>query len=176
MNNIIAYIVLLFVFLVIILLVITACTNIILRVPYVPSSRRAVQALDHITLQGNEKVCDLGSGNGRILFFLKNKYPSLSCTGYELAILPFCYAMLKNIFRRHRATFYFRNFLKEDLSSYNVFFCYLMPKAVEKVVQKLEVYHHPMLLITNTFHIPNKTPIQTIKIPFSSSIIAVYQL
>jgi hypothetical protein len=150
------------------------------RVPFVPSSQKSLQALDQIPFQGNEHVCDLGSGNGKVLFHLRKKYPHMILTGYEIAILPYLYAYLKNIFLQTHIQFMYKNFLKADLRCYDTFFCYLMPNILNKVwytLQQQKVHQQQKKkLITNTFHLHHITPDQTIPIPGSNTNLYIYTL
>jgi len=159
---------------------ITALTSIYVRVQFVPSSQKSLRALDQIPFQGDEHVCDLGSGNGKVLFHLRKKYPHMILTGYEIAILPYLYAYLKNILLQTHIQFMYKNFFKADLRCYDTFFCYLMPGILDKVWHTLQqqIASQPKKrkLITNTFHFHHITPEQTIPIPGSNTNLYIYTL
>ncbi len=167
-------ILLLIILVLMILLTITATTGLFLRVPFVPSGHAALLALTKFPFKGNEKVVDLGSGSGTVLFFLQQHFPKLHLSGYELAILPYLWSIVKNAIRGKKVSIHYQNFLHADLKQYDILFCYLMPEAVKKVVEKLKRDNHRCLLVTNTFSYPELPVKETIT--HGKTTLHVYQL
>ncbi len=159
-----------------ILLLLTALAGLFLRVPFVPSDRRAVRALDNLDLSATKNIVDLGSGSGTVLFALRKKYEHIPLTGYELAILPYLYACVKNSLRKSRIDFKLKNFFWDDLTGYDTVFCYLMPETLEKVIKKLQSYDKRFTLISNAFCSNIVKPEQEIPIQGSKTKIFVYKL
>lgn len=160
----------------VILMFITAGTSMILRVPFVPSNKKELKALESVSFNQYKRVCDLGSGTGTVLFYLKRKFPHLEVVGYELAILPYILSQLRNILHIEKIQLHCRDFLKEDLGRYDVLFCYLMPKMLQKVATKLHTYPHKQILITQAFRLPQEEPIRVIAIPGGSLKLYIYEI
>lgn len=136
---------------------ITGVVGLFLRVPFVPSSTGAVKLIDELEFHGKETLCDLGCGNGKVLFYIRKKYPHMKLIGYEIAPIPFLYAWIKDkIFRTH-IDFRYQNFFHHSLEHIDVFFCYLMPEVLEEVYEKIKKMKQK-IFITNTFSLKNETP------------------
>ncbi len=105
-------------------------------VPFVALSRRKLAVIsERIKLNPEDKVVDLGCGDGRVLrMFEKQGVKNL--TGYEVNLWAYLVAKIKNRFLKSKAKIYFKNFEKIDLSEYNIIFCYLMDYYVNSLVFK----------------------------------------
>lgn len=172
----IADVVLIIILIFTILVFLSGIVGLWLRVPFVPSNSGSIKTLDEIHFKGNEKVCDLGSGSGTALFYLRKKHPHLQLTGYELAILPYLYAKIKNAIYKSNIDFKLQNFFHADLNQYDMFFCYLMPSVLEKSIQKLQTLDNPVTVISNAFSSNLIKPEQEIPIPGQKTKLFVYKL
>jgi len=92
--------------------------------------------LDAVELQPGAIVYDLGCGDGRFLFQATTRY-AISGIGFEVNPWPYCLGFVKNIFRRGKVKFLFRNFMNEPIHDADFIFCYLFPDVLESVEQKL---------------------------------------
>lgn len=131
--------------------------------PFYPSSKKAIKDMIAIAdLKGNEKVLDLGSGDGRLVFEAAKHCKT--ATGIEYNPFLVFISRLKALFikslrrkRRGKIKFIYGSFYNQNFSSYNVVFCYLLPKDVSKLEQKLIKELKPgSKIITNTFHLKLK--------------------
>jgi cyclopropane fatty-acyl-phospholipid synthase-like methyltransferase len=52
--------------------------------------------VDFAKLQGNERVYDLGCGDGRLLFETKRRFPGMTAVGYEVSPYPYLKALARN--------------------------------------------------------------------------------
>jgi len=123
--------------------------------PYYPSGKKAMKDMIKLAgLKGSERVIDLGSGDGRLVFELA-KY-SREATGIEHNPFFVIFCRLRCLFLRRKAktSFMYGNFYKHDLSRYDVIFCYLLPESMRKLELKMKKELKPgTKVISNTFHI-----------------------
>ena len=141
------------------LLLITAMISLFLGVPYVPSKRKVIDALlEFVPKKNNLKVYDLGCGNGRVLFRLEKK-KGIVGTGYELAPLVFIFAIIQKWLRRSKVKIQCANFFYKNLSDADIVLCYLTPKILEKLGEKLQnECKKGTLIISHTFKIAGLKP------------------
>ena len=145
-----------------------------------PSSKKARQAMlnlcDHT---GSGEIVDLGCGWGHFVIAAAKRYPQRKVTGYELSFIPYITALvLKWLFRLKNLTLKRVNFLTADLSTASVLVCYLFPKAMQAIEEKLTREEHNIeYLISNNFACPSLNATQTIRInDFYLSPIYIYQM
>ncbi|PJA32853.1 MAG: hypothetical protein CO187_02875 [Zetaproteobacteria bacterium CG_4_9_14_3_um_filter_53_7] len=145
-----------------------------------PSSPRACQAMLKASEQAAEgTMIDLGSGWGTLVFALARKYPERRIIGYELSWLPWFYARVcKSIFRLHHVQLLRQDFLTAELPAASSLVCYLFPQGMQALSVKLaQPQYRNMLLVSSTFALPNKRPVQTIELnDLYHSPIYIYQL
>lgn len=129
-------------------------------VPYVSSGKegydeifRKIPALSQLT------VYDLGCGNGEFLFEAADR-GAKKCIGYELSFFPFFSAMARSIFRgRGIVNIYWCDFMKVDLREADIIYLYLVPKAINKVYQKIiQEVSSGTIVITKGSQLPNCAP------------------
>jgi len=132
-----------------------------------PSSTKARRAILKASEQAGEgSIIDLGSGWGTLLFALARKYPERPVIGYELSWLPWIFSIIsKTIFGLHNVKILRQSFLTADLTAASLLVCYLFPKGMLDLQQKLCHGQHPdTLLISSTFALPDREPTQTIRL------------
>ncbi|MFG6149864.1 hypothetical protein [Halobacillus sp. B23F22_1] len=102
-------------------------------------------------------IADLGAGFGTMAFPLAKQFPEAKVVAYETAVIPWIFLLIRN-FLQPRANLSIRrkNFLKEDLSSYDLFYTYLYPKAMEQLQAKIT--HQRTTMISNCFAMPDWKP------------------
>ena len=125
-------------------------------VPFVPLSKKQLRTIDkHIKLRLDDKVVDLGCGDGRVLrMFEKQGVKDL--VGYEVNFLAYLLAKIENKILTSNAKIYFKNFKKVNLSEYNVVFCYLMDYYVNSLKGKFDKELKPgTRVISYAFKIKN---------------------
>jgi len=108
------------------------------KVPYVKTPEKGLNKMFELAkIKPNEKVYDLGCGNGQFLFKAEKDFKAIA-TGYELSPYPFFLAKSKQIIKGYKSKIYFKNFLNQNLSDADVIFCFLMPGACKKLSLKLD--------------------------------------
>ncbi|MBU1132005.1 hypothetical protein KKC32_01995 [Patescibacteria group bacterium] len=107
-------------------------------VPYVPLSRRQLQAIEkNIKLNSDDILIDLGCGDGRVLrMFERQGVKNLS--GYEVNFWAYLKSKIINKFTRSKSKIYFKNFKTIDLSKFNIVFCYLLEGYLARMREQFE--------------------------------------
>jgi hypothetical protein len=133
--------------------------------PYYPSSGKAqAQMLEEILKQENPKVVELGAGDGRLAIRIARK--GIPVTAIEInPILSVMIRLLAVITRTKGLRVINSDFLRCDLSEYNVAVAYLYPGIMQKLEPKLFSEMKPgSLIISNTFAIKSREPIKRIEV------------
>lgn len=106
--------------------------------PFVPTRKRnIIKMIELANLTGAEKVIDLGSGEGRIVFAAAPNCEQ--SVGVE--INPFLYwvSRLKQRASNCKNIFFIRDSLwKIDLAPYDVVFIYFIPHRMQKLAEKIK--------------------------------------
>lgn len=132
--------------------------------PYYPSSGKAqAQMLEQILQQKNPKVVELGAGDGRVAIKIARK--GIPVTAIEInPILTIIIRVLAFITFTKGLKVINADFLRCDLSEYNVAVAYLYPGIMQKLEPKLFSEMKPgSIVISNTFAIKNREPINKIE-------------
>ncbi len=132
---------------------------------FVSTSRAKIKAiLDEIHLSPEMKVVDIGCGDGRFLRAIWRKY-KIKADGYEINPWAFILAKIINFITNTPAKIYRKDFLKVDLSSYNVVFCYLFPDLLLEVAPKLKQELLPgSIVISCNFPLPGWIPEKILRV------------
>ena len=137
------------------------------QVPFIPVRGRVVKDIvDSLDLKSDSILYDLGSGDGRVLFFANKKY-GITCVGIESAILPFLISRIKSFFYPKVAILN-KDFFKQDISPATHVFVYLYPKIMDKLLPKFEKeLKKGTILVSCDFQFSHKYPLKVIEIPNS---------
>lgn len=106
-------------------------------VPFIPSDARGVTAMaDAVGLQGNERIVDIGSGSGTILFSLAKKFPNLQMTGIEMNSFLHVWAKLRKFFffRRAAITLHCGDAQNFNYGEYDVIFLFMLSSFVDGIL------------------------------------------
>lgn len=108
-----------------------------LFVPFVPIDSAGVDAMARASkIVGNERVVDIGSGWGTIIFALLDRYPKLQVTGIEINPFLHLFAKLRGwLFHQSSSYQLFRgdaaNF---SFEAYEVVFLFMLSPFVDRVL------------------------------------------
>jgi SAM-dependent methyltransferase len=131
---------------------------------YVSTSRRRIAAfLDAIPMTSQDRLVDLGCGDGRVLRQAVRRY-GVTAIGYEVNWLAYLKARLLCI-GIEPLRIYRRDFWEADLSAADVVFCYLYPDVLKRLAQKLNSELKPgALIVSANFTLPGFHPIQVLRL------------
>ncbi|MFO0780650.1 MAG: 50S ribosomal protein L11 methyltransferase [Candidatus Gracilibacteria bacterium] len=106
--------------------------------PFVPTPMPRVEKMLALAkVKPNEKVYDIGCGDGRMVYVAANQYGA-NATGFELSPLVYCLAKIRKFFWKSKAKIEFTDFRYKNLGDADVIVCYLLPEALARLQSKLE--------------------------------------
>lgn len=105
--------------------------------PFVPTPKRQVQTMLTLAqIQSGERVMDIGSGDGRLVFAAAER--GARAIGIEINPILYAWSALKAKFRhRRRVAFRRENFWRTDLSDVDVLTVYCLPGKMDRLQNKL---------------------------------------
>ncbi len=126
---------------------------------FVSTSRKKIRAiLEALPLSPETKLVDLGCGDGRFLRAVYRKYGVIG-VGFEINPWAYFLARLYHWLTGCPAKIRRRDFMKEDLSGYQVVFCYLFPDLLLELTPKLKAELRPgAIVISCNFPLPGLVP------------------
>jgi len=112
---------------------------IIFGAPFQPTSKYKIKKIIELAnIKGNERVVDLGSGDGRIVIAFAKK--GLESHGYE--INPFLVWMSRRKIKKEKLTgkafIHWKNFWKENLSKYGIIILFQVGYIMDKLGKKIK--------------------------------------
>ncbi|MEM7175025.1 MAG: methyltransferase [Chlamydiota bacterium] len=121
------------------------------------------ELIDHLPALKKKVIVDLGSGWGHLLFPLSKRYPSCKVIGYENSPLPYWFSSFFN--HHHNVKVVRQNFFETSLCHADLVICYLFPKGMEKLKEKLQQeLPAGSLVVSHTFAIPGWEPTKVIQV------------
>jgi precorrin-6B methylase 2 len=130
------------------------------KVPFVPTPRKIVRRMvDVADILPNEKICDLGSGSGRIIFYVAKMHHENLIVGIEKSLTL---RMVSNFFRwfhflaKKRIQIVNRDFFNLDLYDYDVIFCFSTPEALRLLAPKFQALKPGSRIISYMFPLENQ--------------------
>jgi SAM-dependent methyltransferase len=146
-----------------IILAIPTAAALINGAPFVPSNMKQVKRMfSAVQLKPGMRFYDLGCGDGRFVHYAAKNFKA-NATGYEYSPLVWLLAQSLRPFWRSGAEIKYGNFWKKDLSDADVIVCYLLPKAMARVEERiLPTLKKGTLIVSHAFSFPNRKPIKTL--------------
>ena len=117
--------------------------------------------------RSEDRIYELGSGWGGVAVALAERYPERTVVGYELSVLPWLFADLRNrLGRRPNLTFRLADFRSADLSDAALCVCYLAGSSMAELAGKFERELQPgALVLSNTFALRRWQPLERVEAP-----------
>ncbi len=124
--------------------------------PSVPSTKKALGDITSVyEFSPGQKVADCGSGYGSVLMHLRHL--PISLTGYEVNPVLCLFSKIR-IYPHKNLKVVYKDFLKEDLSKYDVLFIYGADTLTAKLEEKLRKEN-----VKNIRVISNKFPFRSLE-------------
>ncbi len=125
--------------------------------PWIPVWKKDIERILRLArIRDNELVYDLGSGDGRVISAMVNTTQA-RVIGYEVSMPLFLWSWVKlfALGQRKRGYVRFADFFRTDLSQADVIFCFLTPKAMQKLSEKFKRELRPgTRVISYAFFLP----------------------
>ena len=113
--------------------------SMITEVPYVPSEKIYKKAIEYLEINEDDTVLDIGSGDGRVLFYASKKYPEAKFVGVERRIVLVVFSRIKRmILNRKNLRFIRENIHNFDIGSFNKIYMYLVPPFINELLTEKE--------------------------------------
>jgi hypothetical protein len=131
-----------------------------------PTSAKVLQEIDLFLPTNIEgKIYELGSGFGSLALFLSQRFPHCRVVGFELSFFPFLISLFwKGAKQRKNLFFQRRDFFEVSFFDATLVTCYLFPKAMERLKEKLQrEMPKGALILSHTFAFRNWKPIKIIE-------------
>lgn len=129
-----------------------------------PTSEKVRRALLEVLPEMDDGIIiDLGSGWGNLVFPLAKKYEGCHIFGYENSPIPYWVSSLMN----HKGNLKIKraNFYDVPLQDADLVVCYLFPKGMERLAEKLQRELKPGThVISHTFAFPGWKPETVIEV------------
>lgn len=107
--------------------------------PFVPTPMAAVKKiLASAKIKKNEKVYDIGCGDGRMVYLAAKDY-NAEAVGFELSPLVYALARIRHFFWQSKAKILFRDFKFYNFENADVIVCYLLPETLARLQTKLDL-------------------------------------
>lgn len=121
-----------------------------------PSSKKVCEMFLVLASKSEEKnIIDIGSGFGFLIIYLAKNLSNKNFVAYEISLFPYLFSLLlKKAFKLTNLQIYKKDFLKEDLSN-SLVFCYLFPKGMQDLEEKIKKEGLKIKLYSSTFAFRN---------------------
>ncbi|MDD3896891.1 MAG: hypothetical protein PHU04_03560 [Candidatus Peribacteraceae bacterium] len=158
------------------LLTCTMIAHVWVRVPYVPTEARVVEAMvDSARLLPGQVVYDLGAGDGRTLIAALRKCSAIRAIAIESVYTVYLWGRLKTLLSGEKVQWKFGSFLKRNVSDADAIFLYLCPSLMAKLEQKFTAeLRRGTRVVSHAFVFPNRQPLTVIEVPCKRRVRKVY--
>ncbi|MDD5342188.1 MAG: class I SAM-dependent methyltransferase [Patescibacteria group bacterium] len=149
----------------------------VLAAPWLPTRKKDLKRLlDLASIQRDELVYDLGSGDGRLLINAAKQYGARG-VGFEISFFHWLWSIL-NVWLsgcQGRIKIRYRNFFREDFGPADVIVCFLTPWAMRKLKPKVAKELRPgSRFVSYSFSLPDSQPVAVSKPESNSNAIYLY--
>lgn len=146
--------------------------------PWVPARQKDLTRIFKLAdLQSGQIFYDLGSGDGRTVFYAADKF-GVQAVGLEISLPMYLICLIKKIWCKNKLVkFKFKNLFKENLSGADVIYFFGVPDSIKnKLQEKLKKEVRPgAKIISYAFPLPDWTPVEINKPNPNDITIYLYQ-
>lgn len=138
MIVILSYILLLILFLTVIFFLFRSAIvgfSMLTEVPYLPSNRFFKRAIQYLNIKAGDRVVDIGSGDGRVLFWASKQHPEAQFVGVERNFFLVLFSRIKGkILNRKNLQFEHKNIHNYDIDDFDRIYMYLLPDFIDSIL------------------------------------------
>lgn len=155
-------------FIVLCLLLLWMWSSVKAKVPFITVPNKTLKDIEKaLNINENSVVYDLGSGDGRVLFYLYKNNPKVKYIGIENSQFPFLLASVRNWWHKKKyksdITMFRKDFFNVDISDATHIFTYLYPNVMDDLIPKFDKeLKKGTRLVSASFHFTNKKEIEEI--------------
>ncbi len=124
-------------------------------VPYVPTPKKIIKLMIKMAeIKPGERICDLGSGSGKIIINVAKKTKQNMIIGVEKFFMPRLVSNLRLFFHpflKKKIQIIKADFFNVDLHNIDVVFCFLTPEAMRILTPKFQVLKRGSRIISYMF-------------------------
>lgn len=134
--------------------------------PFLSTKKNLIkQILKNIYLEKNSHIYELGCGFAWFLSSAEKQFPDSYYTGIEYSFLPYLLAKIRLVFTKSKIKIINKNFLKINLSSADLIYCYLIPSTMNRLSAKIQnECKLGTIVISHKFPLPNLVLYKSLKI------------
>lgn len=137
------------------------------KFPFIPVPLKILRDIEKaLDIKDDSVVYDLGSGDGRILFYLAKKHPKAQYIGIENSPFPLTLSKINDWLRNKENTnvkIIDEDFFSTDLSKATHIITYLYPNIMDDLINKFDKELKPgTKLISVSFHFTTKREVELI--------------
>lgn len=130
------------------------------KVPFVPTPKRIIRKMiDMADIQPNEKICDLGSGTGRIIILVAQKNRQNLVIGVEKSLtlrIISNFFLFWHPFLKKNIQIIKKDFFNMDFHEFDVIFCFSTPEALRILAPKFQLLKPGSRIISYMFPLENQ--------------------
>jgi precorrin-6B methylase 2 len=129
------------------------------KVPFVPTPKRIIRMMIQMAeIRPNERICDLGSGTGRIIFAAAKQHKQNLVIGIEKSFtlrLVSNFLLCLHPFLKKRIKIVDQDFFNLDMQQFDVIFCFLTPDALRILEPKFQFLKPGSRVVSYMFPLEN---------------------
>lgn len=135
--------------------------------PFIPTPKSVLPYISKtLDIRDDSVVYDMGSGDARILYYLKNKNNNAKFFGIEKFIFPYTLYLFRKILNLKKSKnikIFKKDFFDQDFSDATHIVMYLYPNVMDNLLTKFdEELKEGTIVLSVAFHFTNKQPIAEI--------------
>ncbi len=129
--------------------------------PYLRTSRARFETMQKLhKFSAKDVVVDLGCGDGKLISDIADLGVKRA-VGYEFSILTYLLAKFLGWQTKNKAEIIYGNFWNQDLSEFNVVFCFLLDTSMKRFGKDIWPNLNPgTIVLVNQFKIPGVDPVK----------------